>query len=529
MPYKPFKRGSKWEVFKVDDNGKPVGDGLGTHDSKEEAEEQITALNIAEAEGKEAKGMYGGPMDEKMPGEMSKKMPGYGSGATSLKDMMAAEAAHEAAEEVHELTYMFQEVVSNIMASDMDDKDARLVQAAGEFAEMSRQAVQKTKRSNPMEKAIGAVKSLFETKQNDMPFAPDDAPGDMPNPQRRQWAEAANQAMKACMDEGGSDCRAKARKMATEKMGKSKELFIWKEGGRYHWVAAYSNNRRDNDDPPEIISSESHKAFDEAVNKGDYPMPELWLWHLPYRVGVAQWHAYDEANGFPVAAGTFDKGKEWVAEAIMESKEWNGVSHGMPKTAIRRDEADSTIITRHVTKEISILPAWAAANKLSFHFITKEAEMSEAKELPAHKLEGLVALAGEERAKEVQAALADKSKEADEAGLEKKESGADLTKELLKAIDYLNDQVIALGERIEQMEQKEAAEPEGDFDLVSFLKSKSAIGSEKAKVDGRTKEGQDAPQETEPESPSREAAGLPVGLIDRLVAANQSYQNGGRS
>ena len=47
--------------------------------------------------------------------------------------------------------------------------------------------------------------------------------------------------------------------------------------------------------------------------------------------------------------------------------------------------------------------------------------MQDEKALPAHKLEGLINLAGEERAKEVEAAIADKAKEADDDGIEKKE------------------------------------------------------------------------------------------------------------
>jgi len=48
----------------------------------------------------------------------------------------------------------------------------------------------------------------------------------------------------------------RARKM----LGNAKEqtLFIWKEGDTYRWLATYSNNRRDEDNPPEIISTGSN-------------------------------------------------------------------------------------------------------------------------------------------------------------------------------------------------------------------------------------------------------------------------------
>lgn len=48
MPYKAFKRGDKVKVYKVDPDGNPVGEALGTHDSEEEAMKQIAAINMNE-------------------------------------------------------------------------------------------------------------------------------------------------------------------------------------------------------------------------------------------------------------------------------------------------------------------------------------------------------------------------------------------------------------------------------------------------------------------------------------------------
>lgn len=48
MPYKSFRAGSKWEVYKVDDDGQKTGGKLGTHDDKGKADAQVRALYAAE-------------------------------------------------------------------------------------------------------------------------------------------------------------------------------------------------------------------------------------------------------------------------------------------------------------------------------------------------------------------------------------------------------------------------------------------------------------------------------------------------
>jgi hypothetical protein len=320
---------------------------------------------------------------------------------------------------------------------------------------------------------------------------------------------------------------------------RDKELFIWKEGDTYRWMAAYSNNRRDDDSPPEIISTESHKEFDTALHKGEWPMPELWLWHIPYPVGTTQYHAFDESTGFPVAAGTFNKGSEWAAEGIMQAG-WDGVSHGMPDAWIKRDDKDKSIIVRHRTKEITFLPLWAAANKLAFSIISKEASMSDEKGLPAHKRAEFITAFGEEKVKQMEDTLEDKSKAADEAGIQKKEetpatetpAAPALTpdSEIVKALGTLAEQIAgmrndfdtrikALESGVTEVKEKQAADE--PFDLMEFLKSKSAIGAPEAKVDGRTTLAKDGPTET-PQTVAR-PGGLNLTVVDELMGINQAW------
>lgn len=96
-----------------------------------------------------------------------------------------------------------------------------------------------------------------------------------------------------------------------------------------------------------------------------------------WKIGQTNFLAYDD-SGFALAAGTFDKGKEGVAEWLM-SQEEIAVSHGMPVAKIKRDPADPSIIIEHETIEISPLPAFAAANKHTGFIVldsTKEADMA---------------------------------------------------------------------------------------------------------------------------------------------------------
>lgn len=615
MPYKTFKVQGGFKNWKVDEQGKKIGDPLSDKPMSQEAadaqrkalyasenkKEATVNLTVTDSEGNsvlvqkpfeaepepdtEAKEATAEKCDDMA--YMAAPMPMMPNGAMSLKDLLAAEAAHEAAEEVRELTGMFHQVVDNIMASDSQEKDALLINVAGEFAEMARQAAQKTKPGNPMAveakegwkpEQMAADPGEKEDKakwtvayKNNLPDSAflfvesggekddqgktvprslrhlpyKDAEGNVALPQLRNAISRLGQSNTGTT--GGDKWLTEAvrKRLMVKAQGileaqSKKELFIWKEGGVYHWIAAYSNNRRDNDNPPEIIASKSHKAFDDALGRREFPMPELWLWHIPYKVGTTLWHAYDETKGFPLAAGVFDKGQEWAAEALLENKDWSGVSHGMPVKYIQRDPKDPTIIVRHVTKEISILPAWAAANKLSFHLITKEAhEMQDEKGLPAHKLQGLIDLAGEERAQQVEAALTNKAKEADEQEIEKKEEtpaaaevATDVSRDELKAaLGLLTDTLKELDDRLKALEEKpQAAEETADkeFDLVAFLKEKSIIGKEEAKVDGRTQLAKDGPEETPAGTPTANQVGLPIGLVDRLFQSNQAYYNGGK-
>lgn len=51
-PWAVFEQDGKWIVYKVDENGEPVGDPVGTHDSEDAAREQVRALYASEEDDK---------------------------------------------------------------------------------------------------------------------------------------------------------------------------------------------------------------------------------------------------------------------------------------------------------------------------------------------------------------------------------------------------------------------------------------------------------------------------------------------
>ena len=139
--------------------------------------------------------------------------------------------------------------------------------------------------------------------------------------------------------------------------------------GSCKWISVYSNSFRDDDSVPEIISSKSHKDFVDGVDAGIYDYPDLLLWHVDeWKFGKATFVAYDQVEPgvvFAIAGGTIDEGKEYVAEALLESGiKWQ-MSHGMPTGSIKRESVDNTVYAKHVSTELSVLPGKYAANHLT--------------------------------------------------------------------------------------------------------------------------------------------------------------------
>jgi hypothetical protein len=335
-------------------------------------------------------------------------------------------------------------------------------------------------------------------------------------------------------------------------------LMLWKEAdGIYHWLARYSNNFRDEDNPPEIISAKSHQRFVELVDRGEADLPELWLWHVKdWKWGTTDWVAWDDA-GFAVAGGTVDKGKEPLAEALAEvDTDQLRVSHGMPKKSITRDPDDDTIIVEHITREISPLPAWAAANSMTGFIMSKEAkdmaipdekltELREEWNLSDDILDTLQAANAAEAEEGKQAGIEQKEKSEDEEPAEVKaevepeppvvseaepepepEAEPGVTRaemqEALEAIGQaitaLSGQIKEIGQQVTEVEETKTVEEAATLSEIF----QRAIGHEDARVDGRTKVAKDRPAETKPDRPGVLDSGNPLAdsIINSIVSGD---------
>lgn len=473
MPYKIFPQDDKFAVYKVDASRQRAGQALGSHDSEGEAKEQLKALYAQENKELTTK-MWGGEI----------AYPMYGP--VSFSELEALEAVEEVTMNVQKLAYCFPQVAMSIMhREDITDKEAALTTLAGEFAErvegvmagtetkeadcpdceddrgMSLKAVWSTAFVNNLpdssflfvEPKCGEKDNEGKTKPRSCRHFPyKDASGKIDLPRLRNAIARIPQAKITGLDKTGLQARARRLLENTQKEQQSEswlnrlkevvvdgvksalgiqrsqeanQFFVWKEAetGQYWWLARYSNNIRDDDNPPEIISAKSHRRFVELVDKGLAPLPELWLWHIPdWKWGQAKSVAYDD-DGFAIAMGTVDKGCEPVAEWAMAQKDLL-TSHGMPRPIIRRDPEDPTIIIEHETREISPLFDWAAANKRTGFYIfdlsaTKEDDMA----IPAHKRDELLkAGLAQEVLDALEAKNAAEAKEVKDAGLQTKDA-----------------------------------------------------------------------------------------------------------
>lgn len=325
---------------------------------------------------------------------------------TSFKDLDAMRQAEATVGAMKDDTGAFAEMSENIFLNDeIEDKAAALKVLASEFASR-----------------------ISDTASNP------------PELKERSFLQAVKKSVKGLLgvEEEQPDETPEAVKPPAG-------FHVWKDTDtdQYRWLATYSNNIRDDDRPPEIISSKSHKRFVEMVDKGDAPLPELWLWHIPeWKWGQATAVAYDE-NGFAVATGAVDlnKGAEALAEWYA-GRDGDLVSHGMPKVSIIRDKEDPTIIVEHLTREISPLFNWAAANKHTGFSILKEQPMA----IPDAKRQAFLdAGINPETLEQLEESNAATAKETDADGLEKKEEGKEPEKAapaidaeaLVKALDTI--------------------------------------------------------------------------------------------
>lgn len=404
-------------------------------------------------------------LDDRKDNDYGGGMMGGAPCCVSFAELDAYELAKETAEEMSDATEQFGMLAQNIMNSEMvEDKAAALQALAKEFSARIKQPVGMQKESKATWDTA-YVNNLPDSsfffiegggKKDDtgktvprslrrLPYKDESGKVDLPH-LRNAIARIPQTEAEGLTPEKKTALQERAKKLleAEQKEDESwfeklvdkvkavlspqkpvkrfKPFSVWqnKENGQWNWLAVYSNNIRDQDNPPEIIAGKSHQRFVEMVDKGIAPLPELWLWHVPeWKFGRATALAWDD-NGFAVASGVIDDNPAAKGLAMwLDSRDDILVSHGMPSKSIRRDDNDSTIIVEHETREISPLFDFAAANKFTGFAILKEvhdmaipkAKRDEFVEngLPASILDQL----------EQQTAA--NSKEADTIGLERKE------------------------------------------------------------------------------------------------------------
>lgn len=123
------------------------------------------------------------------------------------------------------------------------------------------------------------------------------------------------------------------------------------------WV---SNNFRDNDNPPEILTAKAHQEFIAWASKEGH-QPEAWLWHTPgTKWGTVDWMDY--FDGFLVESVLADKGMEHTAMSLAADPDLR-VSHGFQ--ILERNPVDWSLIESYRQFEISPLPAGKEANSLT--------------------------------------------------------------------------------------------------------------------------------------------------------------------
>ena len=204
------------------------------------------------------------------------------------------------------------------------------------------------------------------------------------------------------------------------------DFTVWKDiDDNWRWMTVYSNKFRDSDRVPEIISEKSHITFERLVDDGIVPPPDLWLWHVPGTMwGKSDMVTY--SDGFSVAFGTVLPDYEHIAENLskaIDNGEDIAVSHGMPGQFIIRNEDDPTVIDFHITREISVLPRNAAANKLTGFVVFNKEQGETAMPIPDEKKEWLLGVGlTAEQIEGLESGLAKQAAAATDAGIESKET-----------------------------------------------------------------------------------------------------------
>jgi hypothetical protein len=414
------------------------------------------------------------------------------SGIVDFVELENIQSKQESANEVCILTRQFNNLVLNVMESELDDKSAAVEQVTAQFTERIQDAMKPE-----LMKELGEKRKVTKREQGmdftskDFAFVPDaskpstwklrisETPGKVTVAQLGRAAAAFSaggfRGNRVELPSGSAPSVKRRIRSEYAKLGvssdkipasvKSAVNFTKQKDGSWRWMTIYSNCYRDQDNPPEIISEKSHRNFVKMVEDGIVPYPELWLWHIKEtKFGIADFVGFTD-DGFAIASGTVDKGKEYIAENLSQIDNLK-TSHGMPKWSIKRDDSDKSIITAHISKEITVLSGWAAANKLTGSYFTKGQDMLTDDQKEFLKTAGY----NDEELGEFEKSHSELKDQADSEDIERKDASdeemaskeevaevvAEVTAPLLAAIKSMAGQIVAL-----QTEVKSLSEDDG--------------------------------------------------------------------
>lgn len=308
-------------------------------------------------------------IDGLLPDERDEKgrgKPGYkrddkvamwpGPGVMSFAELDQAEAAMEATWRINDTTEQFLYMMNNVMSSDMA--------AAEKRASMQSLMMEFDERMGSQLEMMGEVADgdmdAMETDDMDK-----DASSEAGAPDEPRLPEPADVLYKALLES------------QTDKSMSEGSLSVYKmKDGSWRWHAIYTNNFKDVDFPPDIITKQAHLDFIDMLEKGEVDYPELWHWHIPNTAwGKADYITFvnlEQAKGagFMFATGYVLPGHENEAASLSKSGPLPiGVSHGMKE--IKRDSQNPEQITGYITYEISDLPLKYAANPYT-EFLTED-------------------------------------------------------------------------------------------------------------------------------------------------------------
>ena len=451
--------------------------------------------------------------------ELTKKddmgeMPQYPMfGVTSFAELDQLQGVYDATEAIDELCDQFCMLAGNIALDDtITDKTSAVRALAKEFASRINATVKATK-----EQRGGLLAGLRNMLKRPS----------------QQAADAATSLGMVPPEENTAD---------NPPIDTSKSFTLWKtKEGQYRWMAVYSNQFRDSDNPPEILSEKAHKTFVAMADAGLVDYPELWHWHLPGTAwGKADWLAYD--NGFALASGYVYPGHEKEAELVSQMGDIR-VSHGMPSQQIMRNPDDPSIIDMYVSVEISDLPGFAAANKLTDFVVLNKGVT----EMLSPEKRDYLAKAGLDDATiaAVEANLATQAKAAKDAGIESKDTSTssvsteqsteqpayvtanEVAEVLASMLKPLTDAVNGIQASLGAVQAEVKALKESDESKVTAkaagtpraslaeLIAMNIVGTKETQLDGRTALAKAGPRNAaEPE-----ITGVP--LIDGLIRRSQ--------